>query len=241
MMGTVVQIFGAEHYEDALAVAALGVDHLGFRVEDPAFSSTGETCLTVAEAKRLFRELPAETVTVALFATPDVELVLRVVEGCRPRMVQVCWDAEAVGVEREARLRARLGEVKLIKEIPVGGAETRPVAIESALRYERFADTLILDTHTDGRWIGASGQTHDWSISEEIVRRVGIPCILAGGLDEANVAEAMGAVRPWGVDSYSRTNLPDGRKNLARVGAFVAAVRRFDGGSVAEEVARGLS
>ena len=58
---------------------------------------------------------------------------------------------------------------------------------------------------------------------------VRIPVILAGGLSPENVAEAVGAVAPWGVDSLTHTNapLPGGgfRKDIARVAAFVAAAR----------------
>ncbi len=230
-MPTVIQIFGCEHYDDAVAVAALGADHLGFRIEDPAFSGSGETCISATQARLIFADLPPQAITVALFASPDEALILRTVDIARPKMVQVCWDVDALGVDRERRLREQLGEVKLIKEVPVGGPESRQAAIQAALRYQNSAGLLILDTHTDPRWIGATGQTHDWSISREIAQQVGIPCILAGGLQPDNVTEALQAVRPWGVDSYSGTNRPDGRKDLARVQAFVEAVRRFDASS----------
>ena len=75
--------------------------------------------------------------------------------------------------------------------------------------------------------IGAAGHTHDWSIDAEIVRSVPCPVVLAGGLDAENVRTAIEAVRPWGVDSFTRTSdrLPDGgsRKNIEKVRAFVQA------------------
>src|SRR4030095_14945243 len=73
-----------------------------------------------------------------------------------------------------------------------------------------------------------AGLVHDWSISAEILRSASIPCILAGGLDAGNLRDALEAVEPWGVDSYSRTNLPSLRKDLAKVRAFVEGARRFD-------------
>jgi phosphoribosylanthranilate isomerase len=79
------------------------------------------------------------------------------------------------------------------------------------------------------RAICASGQTHDWTISRRIVEESAIPVILAGGLSPDNVAEAIRAVRPWGVDSLTHTNqpLPGGgfRKDRERVRRFVAAAR----------------
>ncbi len=69
--------------------------------------------------------------------------------------------------------------------------------------------------------------THDWSISRKIVESVSIPVILAGGLSADNVAEAIEAVRPWGVDSYTHTNHPGDRmnKDLTQVRAFVSNAR----------------
>jgi phosphoribosylanthranilate isomerase len=92
------------------------------------------------------------------------------------------------------------------------------------------ADYLILDTqapHIAG--IGASGETHDWHISREIVRQVRIPVILAGGLSPENVAQAVSVVQPWGVDSLTHTNrpLPGGGfcKDLERIRQFVMAAQ----------------
>ncbi|MFQ5981723.1 MAG: phosphoribosylanthranilate isomerase, partial [Candidatus Heimdallarchaeota archaeon] len=47
-----------------------------------------------------------------------------------------------------------------------------------------------------------------WSISQKIVETVKKPCILAGGLSPENVADSIRAVRPWGVDSNTHTNVP---------------------------------
>jgi phosphoribosylanthranilate isomerase len=225
---TRTQIFGVEHPDDAFAVAAAGANHLGFcPAEDPALNGF-QPCIAAAEAQVLFRELPGSAATVLLFATADEELVLRTTDAARPDFVQVCWGVDALGLEREARLRERLRPVRWIKEVPVGGAETRAAALDAAKRYASCADLLILDTHAEREWIGATGRVHDWSISAEIVRSVPIPCILAGGLDPDNLRAALEAVGPWGVDSYSRTNLPSLRKDLDRVRAFVDVVRRFD-------------
>jgi phosphoribosylanthranilate isomerase len=225
---TRTQIFGVEHPDDAVAVAAAGVDHLGFcPAEDPALCGF-QACIAAAAARALFRELPDRTATVLLFATADENLVLRTTEAAAPDFVQVCWAVDSLGPEREARLRERLRPVRWIKEIPVGGPQTRAAALGAAERYASCADLLILDTHADRDWIGATGLVHDWSISAEIVRSAPIPCILAGGLDAGNLRDALEAVEPWGVDSYSRTNLPSLRKDLDKVRAFVEVTRRFD-------------
>ncbi len=80
--------------------------------------------------------------------------------------------------------------------------------LKIALRLQSICDYFILDTNDPTRVdVGATGCTHDWSKSAELVKKVSIPIILAGGLSPENVAEAIEVVRPWGVDSFTHTNI----------------------------------
>ena len=110
-----------------------------------------------------------------------------------------------------------------MRAIPVVGEE----AIGLARDYEGVADWLLLDSHDPGdRQIGAQGITHDWSISRRIVEAVSTPVILAGGLGPDNVADAIKAVGPAGVDSKTKTDSADGEtKDLQKVAAFVEQAR----------------
>jgi hypothetical protein len=93
--------------------------------------------------------------------------------------------------------------------------------------YREVADFLLLDSHEPGDGqIGALRRTHDWRLSRTIVDRVPMPVILAGGLGPDNVAAAIAAVGPAGVDSKTRTDRADGPgKDLDAVGRFVAAAK----------------
>lgn len=225
---TRIQIFGAEHREDALALAELGVDHLGFCPAEDSILFAVQATLSAEDARALLSELPSQVRSVLLFATPDPDLVVRVARSVRPDFVQICWGVDAIGPTREAELRADLDGIEVIKEIVVSGPESREAALSAARRYQKGADILLLDSQADPAFIGATGQTHDWSVSRAISAAGRLPCILAGGLGPDNVDAALQAVRPWGVDSYSLTNLPDGRKDLDKTRAFVEAVRRYD-------------
>ncbi|MCX6595163.1 MAG: phosphoribosylanthranilate isomerase [Acidobacteria bacterium] len=66
-----------------------------------------------------------------------------------------------------------------------------------------------------------TGQTFDWSLAAGAGDRI----VLAGGLDGSNVREAIRVARPWGVDACSRLESSPGKKDAARVQAFVAAAR----------------
>ena len=107
-----------------------------------------------------------------------------------------------------------------MRSVPVVGSES----IGIARRYEGIADFLLLDSYrADDKQIGALGVTHDWSISRQIVETVRVPVILAGGLGPDNVADAIRAVRPAGVDSKTRTDKGDTHtKDLEKVQAVRA-------------------
>ena len=90
-----------------------------------------------------------------------------------------------------------------------------------------MCDVIFLDSKAPNvDVIGATGSTHDWSISREIVKSISKPVILAGGLSPENVAIAIREVRPWGVDSNTHTNYPGTwKKDPARVLKFVQAAK----------------
>ncbi len=70
--------------------------------------------------------------------------------------------------------------------------------------------------------LGGTGRVHDWRVSRSIVERVSVPVFLAGGLSTANVAEAIRAVRPFGIDLCSGVRR-NGRLDESKLVAFVAA------------------
>jgi len=124
------------------------------------------------------------------------------------------------------------GEIE--RSIPSARIEDarRPPSKLAQLRQVRTQDHRSFGKDASGptihepgdRQIG--GRTHDWSISRRIVDEVGVPVILAGGLDADNVVAAIAAVRPAGVDSKTKTDRADGNgKDLDKVRRFVTAAK----------------
>ncbi len=222
-MELIVQIYAFTDPEQALQAARWGVDHIGF-VAGSYGLVHGE--LSFADARRLVEALPEGTVSVALTMATEVEEILRMAEAVRPQVVHISTDPYDVGLEKMAALRRRLqGKARLMKAIPVQGQESIAMAVEFA----PLCDVLLLDSKRSGfPGVGATGQTHDWSLSRRIVKAVDVPVILAGGLTPENVGEAIRAVRPSGVDSNTGTNLAGDpvAKDMKRVQAFPQAARR---------------
>jgi phosphoribosylanthranilate isomerase len=106
-------------------------------------------------------------------------------------------------------------------------------AIAAARLVEAGADALVVDTaHVDPggavRGAGGTGVRADWDLAAAIARGASAPVWLAGGLTPADVGEAIGRVRPFGVDVSGGVEAVKGAKDPALTHAFVDAVRRFD-------------
>ena len=211
-----VQIFEVQTPKEAEALARLGVDHIGVLVGDGAFPRE----LSIARTNAIFAAVPAGKKRVALSLSANLEEVARVVAETRPDIVQVQAEID-FSVAMTRVLKMRYPQIPIMRAIPV--IDETSIAI--AASYKGVADFLLLDSYDPGtRQFGALGRVHDWSLSRRIVDEVGIPVILAGGLGPENVAAAIAAVRPAGVDSKTKTDRPDGgSKDLAKVEAFVAA------------------
>lgn len=226
----IVQIYGSKTIEDANALANLGVDCIGIEVEaDPADQALMKEIVDCVRHR-------ATTVLLPLFT--DLDAIIQLVRVIRPHVVHLC-SADMLSLDEARAFRAALGNVKLLQAVPVGlsGRAHELDSLGLALTYQEVADIILLDTYTgddSGKntenpgWIGVTGKTHDWTLSRQIVERCRKPVILAGGLTPKNVTAAIEAVRPWGVDSCTGTDLYRGKKDLDKVRAFVQAVRDWE-------------
>jgi phosphoribosylanthranilate isomerase len=218
----IVQIYAATTVADALHMARMGVDNIGFVAGDYG-EVYGE--LTFAQAGAIAEALKGKAASSALTMSTDVAEILRMAAAVQPDIIHISSDTEAVSVAAMAELRQKLPQnIALMKAIHVAG----PESIDIAARFAAVSDILLLDTKADGfPGVGATGVTHDWDISRQIVARTTgqANVILAGGLVPENVQQAIKIVRPWGVDSNTGTNLPGDPvvKDMALVEAFVRA------------------
>ena len=217
------QIYEVSAPEEARSISEIGVDHIGILIGKGEFPRE----LPVKAAAVVAAAVLAPSKVSALFLTADISLIEKWARELSPEIVHLGAAPELLGPDDAATLKAKLPGVLIMRSVPVVDEES----ITIARSYEGIADFLLLDSHRESdRQIGALGVTHDWAISRRIVERVRVSVILAGGLGPDNVADAILAVRPAGVDSKTKTDR-DGshRKDLDRV-------RRFHEAALAVEV-----
>jgi len=207
-----VQIAGVSTLDEALAAEQAGADALGFTVRLPTGVHDG---LTEAGARGIVAALPPFIASVAI---TYVDTAREAVDLCRYLGVSALQLHGPFPTQELPLIRAALPHLKLIRAVHVTGAE----ALAQARALERRVDALILDTYdpVSGRH-GATGKTHDWAISRQIVEQVRTRVILAGGLTPGNVAEAVRVVRPWAVDVHTGVEDADGRRNFEKLRSFI--------------------
>ena len=213
------QIYEVSTPLEARAISAIGVAHIGILVGNGEFPRE----LPLAEAAQVAASVAPPAKVSALFLTADVSLIEVWAGQLCPAIVHLGAALELLSPDQTASLKRKLPGRLLMRSIPVTGEES----LALARGYEGIVDFLLLDSHREAdRQIGALGVTHDWRISRRIVDLVSVPVILAGGLGPDNVAEAIRAVRPAGVDSKTRTDRP-GSHAIGSHAKDLDRVRRF--------------
>lgn len=218
-----VQIYGITTPGDAEMVNALAPDNVGVVVDEGFQTWDG---VDEATARLIVSELTDVTV-VALSLAVERERILRTVEVVSPSVLHLVRAAEEMPPELLASLRDELDSISLMLTLPV--LNETSVALAQSL--SGATDYLLLDTaHPQSGQVGATGLVHDWALSRRIAESSADPVVLAGGLGPANVREAIEAVRPFGVDSETRTSRDDDRrkKDPEKVRLFIERARTAD-------------
>jgi phosphoribosylanthranilate isomerase len=163
-----------------------------------------------AEGARIAAQLRRQVEIAGVFVNQPLDEVARLADTIGLSLIQLHGDE---GPAYCAEVARRTG-ARVIKAVAVrGGAD---IAAIEAFR----TDFHLLDTHRAGLR-GGTGETFDWALVAR--RRSKVPLILSGGLDAANVVQAIEAVRPFAVDVASGVESAPGVKDPDKLAAFFAA------------------
>ncbi len=203
--------------EEARCAAAAGATYVGLVGEMPS----GPGPIGDDAIRDIVAEAPAHVTTVLLTSRTEPEGIADHVVSTGVAAVQIVSRVDA-GVRR--RLRELVPSTPVLQVVHVEG----PEAVEVALAAAEAADFVLLDSGRPSAGtpeLGGTGRPHDWTVSREIVRRLEVPVLLAGGLAPFNVTAAVRAVRPAGVDACSGLRSPDGRLDEAALRDFSRLAR----------------
>jgi phosphoribosylanthranilate isomerase len=207
-----VKICGIRTLEDARFAVDKGADALGF-----VFWHMSPRRIEAEEAAAIAAELPASVLRVGVFVDAPRDVLSRTAE-------QVGLDVLQLHGEEPPEALAGLPRPAL-KAVRVG----KGFSTAEALRYADHARGIVVDTRLPGetQLPGGTGVPFDWSLVKDLAGRVSL-LMLAGGLTPDNVKGAVRAVRPHAVDVSSGVERVPGRKDPARVQAFIEAARAVE-------------
>ena len=206
-MATAVKICGITRVEDAIVAAHAGAHAVGL-----IFHAGSPRMVSHDIARRVVDALPPFVTPVALFVDARPDDVKRVIAEVRPQLLQFHGDESPEFCESF--------DIPYIKAVKV-----RPgVDLLQYARHYRTAKGLLLDAFVAGSH-GGTGSTFDWAL---IPQQFPLPLILAGGLHQDNVADAIRRVRPCAVDVSSGVEATKGIKDAARIAAFIRGARNAD-------------
>jgi len=200
-----VKICGITSLEDALTAVEAGADALGF-----VFYSASPRQILPDQAAEIIRHLPPFVQTVGLFVNEEPATVHATADRCGLDIVQLHGEETPAYC---SSIRRRVIKAFRVKDF---------TSLDELLRYHVAG--YLLDAWSPAAR-GGTGQTFNWEIAAEAVRR-GRPIVLAGGLTPENVAESIRQVRPYGVDVSSGVESAPGRKDAAKIRCFTELAKQ---------------
>ena len=202
-----VKICGITNAGDAAAAVAAGADALGFN-----FYRQSPRYIEPALAKQIVASLPPFVMPVGVFVNEELTAVRSIMDACGLAMAQLHGDEPASYCQELSR--------PVIKALRL--RDRRSFLAVAEFQGRAGVRGFVVDTFSETAY-GGTGQLTDWVLASEVAKTATI--LLAGGLKPTNVAEAIQAVRPYGVDVTSGVESVPGKKDHGKIRAFLDAVR----------------
>ena len=220
---TVLKLCGTASVEDARLAGRAGVDFCGILVD----VDWSERSVTLRQAQAVAQASGIRNVI--LLCNPSAAFAEEVAETLRPYALQLlCREPPSLVSQLKCSLPCAIW--KTVHLPPVAGQAT-PQAYESA-----GADALLIDSvdaSPENIRLGGTGKVGDWAAAAALKERLHLPIFLAGGIGPDNIADAVRAVQPYGIDLCSGVEAARGRRDPRKVERllrrFREAVRRQDG------------
>ncbi len=252
MKRLIVQIYEVQDPLEARALVALGVDHIGsVVVSEKKWKNS-----VLKDTIQCIQALAAKSSLIPLFSSQNA--VMGVLDYYQPDIVHFCealagGSKSAASIEQLIQLqkdvKKQFPQIRIMRSIPIGppGWADSVETLQLGRKFEPVSDFFLTDTLLPGPvpggdasqpvlgFVGITGKICDWDMAARLVETSRIPVILAGGISADNVQQGIRRIKPYGVDSCTRTNALDEvgrpirfRKDLQKVKQLVDAVRNAE-------------
>jgi phosphoribosylanthranilate isomerase len=238
---TWVKICGTTNLDDALVAVDAGADAVGF-----VFYEKSPRCVSVETVREITQKLPEQIEKIGVFVMGSSVDAGDALLKAGLTGVQFYLIADAEGAPRHA-FRATSANIlsrrpRMMTALPMNVVGIDEEHIQRlASDFSRWGEnapsgpreilhTVVLDSG-DLRQPGGTGQRFDWERAvpiAEAMKHSGTNLVVAGGLTAENVEDAIRTLKPWGVDVASGVEVSPGKKDSAKVRAFLNAVREAD-------------
>ena len=212
-----VKICANTNLEDARLAAELGADAVGFVL------APSKRRVTAAQVIAIVPHLPSELEKIGVFVDEPFEEIAEAVEETGLTGVQLHFDAS---FDLAAQLRSHFGSgLRIVRTVHFVAGEPAPQV--EAIDADESIDAVLVDAKTATE-AGGTGTRFDWSQAAATLFKNADgakPRIAAGGLRPENLAEAIRTLKPWGVDVASGVEASPGRKDAAKLRAFIEKAR----------------
>ncbi|MGI4756189.1 MAG: phosphoribosylanthranilate isomerase [Janthinobacterium lividum] len=219
-----IKICGNTRLQDCLLAAELGADAVGF------VFAAGKRTVTAEQVASITSALPGLIEKIGVFTSVDADEIAPAAlrAGLTGIQLHSQYDDALVRSVRAAtasRSSMRLLQVvhwdldlQAADQIAAFSAEVRRIGDDG------LVDALLVDSRT-ARVSGGTGRTFDWAAAAPVLAKAGLPVIVAGGLNPDNVAGAITALNPLGVDVSSGIEASPGVKDAEAVRQFIQNAR----------------
>jgi phosphoribosylanthranilate isomerase len=240
---TWVKICGMTNLDDALVAVDAGADAVGF-----VFYEKSPRCVTVETVREIVAKLPESVEKVGVIVGTHPADFLSVIHetGLTSCQWYLGEDNGSAAMPGGSEFPAPPSSFKLYRAVPASrflGNEVRmrDFTASFAKVEKRFISpeqgknaldrlrTIFLDSGTSQQ-PGGTGKVFDWKSAAGAISflQQTVRVVVAGGLTQENVGDAIRVLHPWGVDVVSGVEASPGKKDPEKVRAFVRAVREFD-------------
>jgi phosphoribosylanthranilate isomerase len=216
-----IKICGNTNLEDARLAVDAGANSVGFVFAESPRRVNRE------QVRAITPHLPKTIERYGVFVEPGFEEVVETVTECGLTGVQLHSTSDptlALRLREHFAAIAGRGRLGILRVMHYGADFDEQL---QDLRQDHAVDAVLIDSRT-AKAVGGTGVAFDWRAAQTSFLRSSphLRLIVAGGLNPDNVAEALYTLQPWGVDVASGVEAVPGRKDPAKVKAFVHAVRK---------------